>query len=292
MESNIESMKSNSSDESKDLSVAHLSVDEAVYKLLSEYFENHPNLSLNALVNSDLKRSTLFAIMKGKGSHKLMPRTLCSLMRRLHRGKTINQISMLYDGPLGVALKNLVDDYGDNANFEYENDQIETLLENPNTYKIILLASSKIGTTLRELILELGNQCRSIVNKLLKEKSLFRKNNRFYTSSDHSNERRIVGISTTQKLAENLIHSSFWPDNFGVPKYGNALHVRVVEVNAEWYRPRALHLYKKLQEDLTELYNHPEAKGKDQQWHADAYCDLINPNSGDEEPDIDNKENQ
>ena len=291
-------MKSNTTEntllKNKILSTAHLSVEEAVYKILSDYLAKNSYMTFNSLENSDIKKTTIRSILMSKGTHKLMPRTLCGIMRSLHKGQTIKQISTLYEGPLGKALKLLVDDYGDNSDFEYEDEQIETLLEDINTYKIILMASSIKGTSRRELISELGNQCREVLDRLLKEKVLIKKNKRIYNQRNHIYKDKMIGITTTQKMAANLISSSFWPDNFGVSKYGNALNVKLVEVNGEWYRPRALKIHKKHQEELEELYNHPEAKGDDKHWHVDAYCDLINPknNHNEEEDQSDNKDIQ
>ena len=255
---------------------SHLPVEEAIYKILVEYLDGHPYLGPNSLENSDVKKSTIHSILNAQGKHKLVPRTLCGLMRSLHKRKTLKEIASLYKGPLGNALKMLVEDYGKNSNFEYESNHIERLLEDINIYKIIIMASSKTGVSQKELLSEMGNQCKGTLDKLLKEKILIKKNNKIYTDTDHSTD-KMIGISTTRKLAANLITSSFWPENFGVSQHGNAITVRIVEVNPEWYRPRALKAHKQHQATLDKIYNDPKAKGNVCQYHIDVYSDVINP---------------
>ena len=267
------------------LDTALLSVEEAAYKLLIKYLEKHPYLGPNALENSDVRRSTVRSVLNGGGTHKLSPRTLCGLMRSLHKGKTLKEVASFYSGPLGDALQGLVNSFAGNADLEYKSNRVEALYEDISTFKIVILASKKNGITQRELVEEMGNQCRTSIDRLLQEKVLVKKNNRIYTSKENSLG-KTAGISTIQKLAANLLQTSFWPDNFGVEKFNNSLSVKVVEVNPEWYRPRALEALQEYLAKLEDIVSQPEAKGDVCQWHIDAYCDLTNPNLGNEKEEV------
>ena len=258
------------------LNTAKLSAEEAIYRILANYLNKRsPYITPAAIENNDISRATIHVILNAQGKHKLKSRTLIGLMKGLHRGKTLREISLLYEGELGDRLKKLVADYVEHPDAEYADPFLEELLENHKTYKIVLLALSKNGTTKNELIQEMGNQCLGTLERLLNKTILIKKNNRiYYKKRGHRDVS--LSIPTTQKLSLNLLQNCYWQndEDMGPEELTSAMYVRVKEVNLEWYLPRALERIKKCVMDLEEMGNHPNAAGDSACWHTMALAPL------------------
>jgi hypothetical protein len=149
--------------------------------------------------------------------------------------------------------------YPGNKEVPFVAPEAEIYFQDPTTYELMLMATTSNGLTREKTIFEFGRRGISVLEKLLQDGILKEKNGRISVEGPVNAKQE-----TVHKLLQNLVELSYDVDAFGDHK--SWLSLQYESVNLEVVIPRLREILIKTNQEIRDLMNAPESKGKEIAW--------------------------
>ena len=149
--------------------------------------------------------------------------------------------------------------YSGNSNVPFVKPEAEAFFQDPSTYEIMMMVTSSTDITKEDIQAEFGRKGLAIVDKLL-ALHILRDDDKSISIKGSVNATQ----PTVQTLLKNLVEKSYDVDAFGEKL--NYLTLQYEGVNKEYVAPRLLEILRRANTDIRQLFNLPQAKGRDVMW--------------------------
>lgn len=149
--------------------------------------------------------------------------------------------------------------YPGNKDVPFVAPETEIYFQDPTTYELMMMATTAAGLTREKTIEEFGKRGISILEKLLQD-GILKEEDQKISLDGPVNAKQ----DTVHKLLQNLVKLSYDVDSFG--DHMNWLSIQYESVNLEVVLPRLREILIKTNQEIRELMNAPESKGKDIAW--------------------------
>lgn len=236
------------------------------YETLSEFLKEcmtiykrqHPKLSdVQISKHYDIPNSTLGRILNGEVEKPRFENAL-SIASSVCTSEQIQAFITKFYPDSGECLVKV---YSGNNNAVFASPEIELLLKNPQTYELMMLASTQEGLSFDRAAFEFGDRGRKLLEKLQELKVLKYSDGRFYFD-----EALNASQETVHKLVLNLLTNSYDLENFGPAR--NLLSLQYESVDKDKVLPKLAVIINRAREEVRQLFNDPSNKGKDVVWYT------------------------
>lgn len=237
-------------------SIQFMDLKEFLSDCIQSIKKSYPNLSSVQLAKKlDLASSTFSRfenreINKPSFNHALrIVREACGETRvqdfiKLHYPEMFNNFAKTYPG---------------NVDLEFIPQESESFFEDPNTYELMMMATTNAGLTSEVVRFEFGKRGLLTLDKLIERKILKEENGKFILGTKVN-----AGQETVKKLLSNLVDSGYDINAFGT--HQNWLSVQYESVNAKKVKPKLREIYIRVNKEIRELFNDPDNSGFDIIW--------------------------
>lgn len=149
--------------------------------------------------------------------------------------------------------------YPGNKDVPFLKPEAEKYFEDPNTFEIMILASSEAGLNKDSLIEEFGKRGLTTAYTLHQEGILDFDGTKFTLKGPIN-----ANQATVHKVLQNFISMNYDLDAFGDNR--NWLSVQYESANLEYVIPKLREIYIKANQEIRQVFNNPLAKGNEVVW--------------------------